>query len=79
MRVVAGSDWVIDVGPGAGEDGGRVIAEGPPEEVAQSSQSRTAPYLARAFADRQEGAKIGPENPQFGPQRGFGGTSLLVH
>ncbi|MET4075837.1 excinuclease ABC subunit UvrA [Hymenobacter sp. UYCo722] len=48
MRVVAGSDWVIDIGPGAGEDGGRVVAAGPPREVAQARKSRTAPYL-RAF------------------------------
>ena len=46
MSVVAGSDWVIDIGPGAGEEGGRVVASGPPAEVAQSSESRTAPYLA---------------------------------
>ena len=47
MRVVAGSDWVIDIGPGAGDEGGRVVAEGPPEEVARARGSRTAPYLAR--------------------------------
>jgi len=47
MRVVAGSDWVIDMGPGAGEEGGRVVAAGPPAEVARSSESLTAPYLAR--------------------------------
>ena len=47
MRVVAGSDWVIDIGPGAGEEGGRVVTAGTPAEVAKSSKSRTAPYLAR--------------------------------
>ena len=47
--VVAGSDWVIDVGPGAGEDGGRVVCAGPPSLVAKSSRSRTAPYLARVL------------------------------
>jgi excinuclease ABC subunit A len=47
MRMVAGSDWVIDIGPGAGEEGGRVVVAGPPGEVAQSSESRTASYLAR--------------------------------
>ncbi|HEY6803637.1 MAG TPA: excinuclease ABC subunit UvrA [Pyrinomonadaceae bacterium] len=47
MRVVAGSDWVIDIGPGAGEEGGRVVTAGRPAEVAKSSKSRTAPYLAR--------------------------------
>jgi excinuclease ABC subunit A len=50
MRVVAASDWVIDMGPGAGEEGGQVIASGPPREVAQASGSRTAPYLAKIFA-----------------------------
>src|SRR5207302_2932926 len=33
LRVIAGSDWVIDVGPGAGDEGGRVVAAGPPAEV----------------------------------------------
>ena len=47
MRVVAGSDWVIDIGPGAGEEGGRVVAAGPPTQVARAQKSRTAPYLAR--------------------------------
>ena len=47
MRVVAGSDWVIDIGPGAGDEGGRVVASGPPAEVSRVRQSRTAPYLAR--------------------------------
>ena len=45
MRVVAGSDWVIDIGPGAGEDGGRVVAAGPPRTVALAKSSQTAPYL----------------------------------
>ena len=47
MRVVAGSDWVIDIGPGAGDEGGHVVAFGTPGEVAGSSISRTAPYLSR--------------------------------
>jgi excinuclease ABC subunit A len=47
MHVIAGSDWVIDIGPGAGEEGGRVVAAGAPAVVAQSAESRTAAYLAR--------------------------------
>ncbi|MDB4973645.1 MAG: excinuclease subunit, partial [Myxococcaceae bacterium] len=50
MRVVAGSDWVIDIGPGAGEEGGRVVAAGAPATVAAARASRTAPYLARFLA-----------------------------
>ena len=47
MRVVAASDWVIDVGPGAGVEGGRIVATGTPSEVARSSTGLTARYLAR--------------------------------
>jgi excinuclease ABC subunit A len=47
MRVVAGSDWVIDMGPGAGDAGGRIVAAGPPAAVAEVQASRTAPYLKR--------------------------------
>jgi excinuclease ABC subunit A len=47
MRVVAGSDWVIDIGPGAGEEGGHVVAAGPPCDVAKVRGSRTAAYLKR--------------------------------
>jgi len=45
MHVVAASDWVIDMGPGAGAAGGRIVASGPPEAVARARDSRTAPYL----------------------------------
>lgn len=47
MRVVAQSDWVIDIGPGAGDEGGNVVACGTPQKVAKSKKSRTAPFLAR--------------------------------
>ena len=47
MRVVAASDRVIDMGPGAGDEGGRIVASGPPAEVSRAPESRTAPFLAR--------------------------------
>jgi excinuclease ABC subunit A len=55
MQVVAASDWVIDIGPGAGEEGGQVIAYGTPVEVSQNPDSRTAPYLSR-FLDTTKAA-----------------------
>lgn len=50
MRVVAQSDWVIDIGPGAGDQGGRIVAAGTPQKVATSKKSKTAPFLARALS-----------------------------
>ncbi|MGI5254884.1 ABC transporter [Actinacidiphila glaucinigra] len=50
MSVVAGADWVVDLGPGGGDAGGRVVATGRPAQVAESDGSRTAPYLARRLA-----------------------------
>jgi excinuclease ABC subunit A len=52
MSVVGSSDWVIDVGPGAGDEGGRIVAAGLPADVAASTGSRTGSYLARALTTR---------------------------
>ncbi|QHI97144.1 ATP-binding cassette domain-containing protein [Xylophilus rhododendri] len=49
MRLVAQSDWVIDIGPGAGLQGGQVVASGTPREVAGAGKGRTAAYLAEAL------------------------------
>ncbi|POX53133.1 ABC transporter [Streptomyces sp. Ru71] len=49
MTVVAGADRVIDLGPGGGDAGGRIVAAGTPGEVARAKGSATAPYLARAL------------------------------
>ena len=49
MRVVAQSDWVIDIGPGAGDAGGQVVVSGTPQVVAGCAESRTAAFLARAL------------------------------
>jgi excinuclease ABC subunit A len=49
MRVVAQSDWVIDIGPGAGDKGGQIVAAGTPEAVCAVSASRTAPLLSQVL------------------------------
>jgi len=45
MSVIAASDHVIDIGPGAGAEGGRVVAQGTPADIAASTESRTAPFI----------------------------------
>jgi excinuclease ABC subunit A len=45
MSVVAASDWVIDIGPGAGDEGGHVVAAGTPQDITIASGSRTAAHL----------------------------------
>lgn len=53
MRIVADADWVIDLGPGAGQAGGSIVATGTPEQVALVERSRTAPYLREALDRRR--------------------------
>jgi excinuclease ABC subunit A len=55
MKVAAESDWVIDIGPGAGDEGGGIVVSGPPAKVSACKASRTAPYLDRAL-----GGEAGP-------------------
>jgi excinuclease UvrABC ATPase subunit len=47
LDVIARADWVIDLGPGGGHDGGRVIFEGPPAELVRADGSLTGLYLRR--------------------------------
>jgi excinuclease ABC subunit A len=57
MRVLAQADWIIDLGPGAGEDGGRIIASGTPDKVADVANSRTAKYLKPLVTQSRNGNK----------------------
>jgi len=50
MRIAAQADWVIDVGPDAGAQGGRIVAAGTPEQIAEAKGSATAPFLREELA-----------------------------
>jgi excinuclease ABC subunit A len=54
MDVVAAADWVIDMGPGGGDSGGRLVVAGEPRTVAAHPASRTAPYLAAAITTHRK-------------------------
>lgn len=69
MDFVKAADWVIDLGPGGGDKGGRLMAQGPPETVAQTKASPTGPYLRRALASSQRVPRAEltlPERPRPG-------------
>ncbi len=67
LSLIAEADYLIDIGPEAGEAGGKVVACGTPETVAQSRDSRTAPYLRDTLAPPKAAAPRGAKAPK--PQR----------
>ena len=50
LEVIKTADFVVDLGPGGGSGGGRIVAAGTPEEIAQTPGSYTGDYLARTLA-----------------------------
>ena len=68
LEIIKTADWVIDLGPGGGDAGGRIIAAGTPEEVAAVANSDTGEYLrrylARARPKRRRQAKPRPAAPR---------------
>jgi excinuclease ABC subunit A len=57
MRVAAAADWIIDLGPGAGDEGGKIVAAGTPQTVAAHAASKTAVYLAPLLAASTRGTR----------------------
>jgi excinuclease ABC subunit A len=59
LDVIKSADWVIDLGPEGGAEGGKIVAAGTPEQIAQNPQSHTGYWLKRVLPER-DGAE--PEN-----------------
>jgi excinuclease ABC subunit A len=57
LDVIKSADWVIDLGPEGGEEGGKIIATGTPEQVARNTQSHTGRFLARILGNGNGQAK----------------------
>jgi len=57
LDVIKAADWLIDLGPEGGDQGGKIIATGTPEQVARNSQSYTGRYLARVLGNGDAQAK----------------------
>jgi excinuclease ABC subunit A len=54
LGFLAAADWIVDLGPGGGEAGGRLVAEGTPADIAAHPASRTGNYLAEAIAGARD-------------------------
>jgi excinuclease ABC subunit A len=65
LQLMKVADWIIDLGPGGADAGGRVVASGTPEDVADNRESVTGRVLAAALArDRESQAEVEIERPQ---------------
>lgn len=53
LDVIKTADWVIDLGPEGGDEGGRILATGTPEDVAKVPSSSTGQYLRPVLAERK--------------------------
>jgi excinuclease ABC subunit A len=49
LDVIKQADWVVDLGPEGGEDGGRIVAQGTPEQIARNKKSYTGQVLMRVL------------------------------
>jgi excinuclease ABC subunit A len=65
LDVIKSADWIIDLGPGAGDEGGKVVAQGTPEEVATCEESPTGKFL-RELLDRTAASPSSDDNSERG-------------
>jgi len=52
--VLSRADWIIDLGPDGGDGGGKIVAEGPPEQIVRSRSSQTGKFLKEYLAQPRE-------------------------
>jgi excinuclease ABC subunit A len=76
LDVIRNADWIIDLGPEGGEDGGTIVAEGTPAQVARIAGSHTAEFLRRYFP--LDASNNGAPSSNGRPKRGSNGRSARV-
>ncbi|MGQ9589244.1 MAG: excinuclease ABC subunit UvrA [Planctomycetota bacterium] len=72
LDVIRAADWVIDLGPGAADEGGRVVAEGPPEAIVACGESHTGRALAEVGVTPRPAASPRTSPPPPGSAAGSG-------
>jgi excinuclease UvrABC ATPase subunit len=63
QAVMAHADWIIDLGPGAGHDGGRIVYEGTPAELVEARSTLTGEHLAAYVGARAQRVPVGAPDP----------------
>ena len=67
LEVIKSADWVIDLGPEAGDDGGEIVAAGTPEQVAQVPESHTGRFLAITLGSARASRAVRGASPRMTP------------
>ena len=62
LQLMKAADYIIDLGPGAGDEGGQIVAEGTPEEIAKTKGSVTGRFLAEALRQDKAAAVAAQES-----------------
>jgi excinuclease ABC subunit A len=60
LDVIAEADYILDIGPEAGDAGGEVVASGPPTKLSQHKESRTAPFIRKILNTRKKRLGVSP-------------------
>jgi excinuclease ABC subunit A len=61
LEVIKTADWIVDLGPEGGDEGGHVVAVGTPEEIAANPKSYTGHYLKQVLARRPSRTRREPQ------------------
>ncbi|HKQ96416.1 MAG TPA: excinuclease ABC subunit UvrA [Candidatus Polarisedimenticolia bacterium] len=70
LDVIKTADWILDLGPEGGDEGGRIVAEGTPEQVMQATASPTGAFLRRILSGRRGGTAPARAVAESAPQMG---------
>jgi excinuclease ABC subunit A len=62
LQLIKAADYIIDLGPGAADEGGRIVARGTPESITRSKESFTGRFLAKVLADAEPVERLVPES-----------------
>jgi len=74
LDVIKSADWLIDLGPEGGDQGGKIIATGTPEQVARNAQSHTGRFLARVLNGNGQAKR-----PPNGASKSNGGSATIAN